>query len=57
MFLSGPTKLKKKFSFYFYFNCVLFKKLEGDRLMTQQKIQFLLGVSKKTKKPIKPRKK
>ena len=33
MFLPGPTQLKK-FSFYFYFNCVLFKKLEGDRLMT-----------------------
>ena len=41
MFLLGPTQLKK-ISFYFYFNCVLFKKLEGYRLMTQQKIQFLL---------------
>jgi hypothetical protein len=26
MFLPGPTQLKK-FSFYFYFNCVLFKKI------------------------------
>jgi hypothetical protein len=41
MFLPGPTQLKK-IQFLFYFNCVLFIKLEGYRLMTLQKIQFLL---------------
>jgi hypothetical protein len=32
MFLLGPTQLKKKFSFYFYFNCVLIKKIKRRSL-------------------------
>jgi len=31
MFLPGPTQLKK-ISFYFYFNCVLFKKIRRRSL-------------------------
>jgi hypothetical protein len=31
---AGSDPVKKKLIFIFIFNCVLFEKLEGDRLMT-----------------------
>ena len=42
MFLPGPIQLKKN-QFLFYFSCVLFEKLEGDRLMTQH-LQNLIAI-------------
>jgi hypothetical protein len=42
MFLPGPTQLKKKSVFIFILIVFYLKKLEGDRLMTEQKLQFLL---------------